>query len=131
MTPTSQHVNGTEPRHVRVGILGAGFGGLGTAIRLKQRGEDDFLVFLHRHALPRPKVNVRVGPSEVDFLWRSRRLVVETDFHDYHRGSVAFEDDHLRDMQLRRLGYTVHRYTGDQLRAHSAEIAAELREILG
>jgi cation diffusion facilitator CzcD-associated flavoprotein CzcO len=45
MTPTSQHVNGTEPRHVRVGILGAGFGGLGTAIRLKQRGEDDFLVF--------------------------------------------------------------------------------------
>jgi cation diffusion facilitator CzcD-associated flavoprotein CzcO len=45
MTPTSTHVNGTQPRHVRVGILGAGFGGLGTAIRLKQRGEDDFLVF--------------------------------------------------------------------------------------
>jgi cyclohexanone monooxygenase len=31
--------------HVRVGILGAGFGGLGTAIRLAQRGDDDFLVF--------------------------------------------------------------------------------------
>jgi cation diffusion facilitator CzcD-associated flavoprotein CzcO len=36
MTPTT---------HVRVGILGAGFGGLGTAIRLAQRGDDDFLVF--------------------------------------------------------------------------------------
>jgi cyclohexanone monooxygenase len=45
MTPTDQHTNGTEPRHVRVGILGAGFGGLGTAIRLKQRGDDDFLIF--------------------------------------------------------------------------------------
>ncbi|MCW2984587.1 MAG: NAD(P)/FAD-dependent oxidoreductase [Conexibacter sp.] len=45
MTPSSPQTNGTEPRHVRVGILGAGFGGLGTAIRLKQRGEDDFLVF--------------------------------------------------------------------------------------
>jgi cation diffusion facilitator CzcD-associated flavoprotein CzcO len=46
MTPTSaQQRNGTDPRHVRVGILGAGFGGLGTAIRLKQRGDDDFLVF--------------------------------------------------------------------------------------
>jgi cation diffusion facilitator CzcD-associated flavoprotein CzcO len=45
MTPTDQHHNGTEPRHVRVGILGAGFGGLGTAIRLKQRGDDDFLIF--------------------------------------------------------------------------------------
>src|SRR4051794_29662791 len=45
MTPTSPHRNGTEPRHVRVAILGAGFGGLGMAIRLRQRGEDDFLVF--------------------------------------------------------------------------------------
>jgi cation diffusion facilitator CzcD-associated flavoprotein CzcO len=45
MTPTSQHQNGTQPRHVRVGIIGAGFGGLGTAIRLAQQGDDDFLVF--------------------------------------------------------------------------------------
>jgi len=45
MTSPSQHQNGTAPRHVRVGILGAGFGGLGTAIRLVQRGEHDFLVF--------------------------------------------------------------------------------------
>jgi cyclohexanone monooxygenase len=35
----------TPTSHVRVGILGAGFGGLGTAIRLAQRGDDDFLVF--------------------------------------------------------------------------------------
>jgi cation diffusion facilitator CzcD-associated flavoprotein CzcO len=45
MTSPSQHQNGTAPRHVRVGILGAGFGGLGTAIRLVGRGEHDFLVF--------------------------------------------------------------------------------------
>jgi cation diffusion facilitator CzcD-associated flavoprotein CzcO len=31
--------------HVRIGILGAGFGGLGMAVRLKQEGVDDFLVF--------------------------------------------------------------------------------------
>jgi cation diffusion facilitator CzcD-associated flavoprotein CzcO len=30
--------------HVRVAIVGAGFGGLGAAIRLKQRGIDDFLI---------------------------------------------------------------------------------------
>jgi cation diffusion facilitator CzcD-associated flavoprotein CzcO len=45
MTRTSQTQNGTEPRHVRVAILGAGFGGLGAAIRLRRRGDDDFLVF--------------------------------------------------------------------------------------
>jgi len=32
-------------RRVRVAVVGAGFGGIGTAIRLKQRGYDDFVVF--------------------------------------------------------------------------------------
>src|SRR3712207_8035917 len=32
------------PDHVRVGILGAGFSGLGMAIRLKQAGIEDFLI---------------------------------------------------------------------------------------
>jgi cation diffusion facilitator CzcD-associated flavoprotein CzcO len=31
--------------HVRIAIIGAGFGGLGAAIRLRQRGRDDFVVF--------------------------------------------------------------------------------------
>ena len=35
----------TDARHVRVAIVGAGFGGLGMAIRLKQSGSDDFVVF--------------------------------------------------------------------------------------
>ena len=33
-----------DSRHVRVAIVGAGFGGLGTAIRLRQRGMDDFVI---------------------------------------------------------------------------------------
>src|SRR5579864_6235829 len=37
--------NGGAPiRHVRIAILGTGFSGLGIAIRLKQRGEHDFVV---------------------------------------------------------------------------------------
>jgi cation diffusion facilitator CzcD-associated flavoprotein CzcO len=35
----------TKGRHVRVAIVGTGFGGLGTAIRLKQEGIEDFVVF--------------------------------------------------------------------------------------
>jgi cation diffusion facilitator CzcD-associated flavoprotein CzcO/acetyl esterase/lipase len=34
-----------DPTHLRVAIVGSGFGGLGAAIRLQQRGIDDFLVF--------------------------------------------------------------------------------------
>jgi cation diffusion facilitator CzcD-associated flavoprotein CzcO len=35
----------TAPRHVRVGILGAGLAGLGMAIRLQQEGERDFVIW--------------------------------------------------------------------------------------
>ncbi len=37
-----------EPRHVRVGIVGAGFGGLGMAIRLRDEGVEDFTIW-ERH----------------------------------------------------------------------------------
>jgi very-short-patch-repair endonuclease len=93
--------------------------------------ETDFLSFCRRHGLPLPKVNVKVGRHEVDFHWPTQQVVVETDFFDYHRGSQAFEDDHQRELDLRRLNYTVRRYTGAQLRGYPAAIAAELGEVLG
>ncbi|HWC09363.1 MAG TPA: type IV toxin-antitoxin system AbiEi family antitoxin domain-containing protein [Solirubrobacterales bacterium] len=92
--------------------------------------ERDFLRFLARHGFPRPEVNVKVGRYTVDFLWPSHMLAVETDFFDYHRGSVAFEDDHQRELDLRRLGYVVRRYTGAQIRNHPALVVADLGEIL-
>lgn len=110
-------------------MLGLPLKGLATD-RTRSDLERDFLRFCRSHGLPAPEVNQCIGDWTVDFLWRSRRLVVETDFYGYHRGSVAFEDDHQRDLQLRRLGYAVHRYTGAQLRSHPAEIAAELGAIL-
>lgn len=93
--------------------------------------EGDFLRFFARRGLLRPAVNVKVGKHEVDFLWPEHRLVVEADYFGYHRGSVAFEEDHRRELDLRRAGYTVRRYTGGQLAEHPAEIAAELAEHLG
>ena len=60
---------------------------------------------------------------EVDFLWRSRRLVVETDYWIYHRGSVAFEDDHARDLDLSDAGYTVLRFTDRQLEGEAERVA--------
>ena len=35
----------SRPQHVRIAIAGSGFAGLGMAIRLKQRGIEDFVVF--------------------------------------------------------------------------------------
>jgi very-short-patch-repair endonuclease len=90
-----------------------------------------FLALCRRYGLPTPEVNVKLGRWEVDFLWRSQRVVVETDFWSYHRGSVAFEDDHARDLDLRAAGYTVLRFTDKQLEEEPARVAADLRRALG
>jgi cation diffusion facilitator CzcD-associated flavoprotein CzcO len=40
--------NGAGPSHTRIAIVGSGFGGLGTAIKLREQGIDDFVI-LERH----------------------------------------------------------------------------------
>jgi hypothetical protein len=89
-----------------------------------------FLGLCDDHDLPRPQVNVRVHGRLVDFYWPDQRLVVETDSWEYHRGSVNFEDDHDRDLELRARGFTTCRYTGDQLEAAPQAVAADLRGAL-
>ena len=93
--------------------------------------ERDFLALCRRHGIPAPEVNVRVGRWTVDFLWRERRIAVETDFYDYHRGRVAFRDDRARELELRRHGLAVHRFSEVQIDDEPAEVAADLRDALG
>ena len=92
--------------------------------------EDDFRAFVRRHRLPPAEINARLGHFTVDFLWRRQRLVVETDSYEYHHGEIAFEDDHARDLALRRRGLQVLRYTGRQLEREAALVAAEIRDRL-
>jgi very-short-patch-repair endonuclease len=75
-------------------------------------------------------VNVRVGPLLVDFLWRDRRLIVETDGYRYHRGPVAFEDDRRRELELRERGYEVIRLSYRQVTAESERVVAALGDVL-
>jgi very-short-patch-repair endonuclease len=93
--------------------------------------ERDFIRLCRRHSLPPPEVNVRIGRWTVDFLWRDEGLAVETDSYRWHRGAVAFEDDHARDLDLRRLGYSVRRFSEHQVRERPAHVAADLAEALG
>jgi very-short-patch-repair endonuclease len=90
-----------------------------------------FLALCDEHDLRRPLVNHCVHGYRVDFFFVDHRVAVETDSWNYHRGSVAFEDDHGRELALRAHGLTVRRYTGDQLEAASEAVVADLREALG
>jgi very-short-patch-repair endonuclease len=89
--------------------------------------ERDFLRLCRRHRLPEPEVNVRVGKDLVDFLWRERRLVVETDGYVPHRGKIAFQDDRERDLRLRGLDFTVIRLSERQINEEPVRIAEALR----
>jgi very-short-patch-repair endonuclease len=111
-------------------MLGLPLGGI-AGDRTRSDLERDFLHLCRRHGLPHPEVNVRVGRWTVDFLWRDEHLAVETDSYRWHRGAVAFEDDHARDLDLRRHGYSVRRFTELQVRERPAHVAADLAEALG
>ncbi|HEU5254145.1 MAG TPA: DUF559 domain-containing protein, partial [Solirubrobacterales bacterium] len=89
-----------------------------------------FLSICTHHGAPRPEVNVKLGRWTVDFLWRDQKVAVEIDSWTYHRGSVAFEDDHARDLDLRAAGYTVLRFDARQLEEEPGRVAADVARAL-
>lgn len=74
---------------------------------------------------------MKVGRWTVDFLWREPRIAVETDFYDYHRGRIAFQDDRARELELRRQGFAIHRFSEVQINDEPGEVVADLRDALG
>jgi len=98
--------------------------------RTRSELEAMFLRLCRRHDLPTPEVNVAIGPLTIDFLWRDRRLVVETDGYRSHRGRQAFEDDRDRDLRLHALGLEVVRLSYKQVSEEPKRVATMLRAIL-
>jgi len=107
----------------QAGVLGLPIGGDGDRDGTRSDLERAFLRLCRRHRLPAPEVNVRIGRHLVDFLWRDRMLVVETDGYAYHRGRAAFEDDRMRDLELRARGFEVIRLAEKQVRDDSRRVA--------
>jgi Transcriptional regulator, AbiEi antitoxin len=124
-----------EPRLFRRALRQAELAGhrvphLGLTKRTRSDLELLFLTLCDDHDLPRPLVNHRVHGRLVDFYFAHHRLAVETDSWEYHRGSVALEDDRGRDLELRAHGIETRRYTGAQLEAAPEAVAADLRGAL-
>lgn len=98
--------------------------------------EDVFAAFVRAHGLPEPERQVVLelddgdGPIRADFMWRSARLIVETDGRDTHATREAFENDRLRDQRLMRAGWRVIRVTWRQVTEHAEALATRIRELL-
>ena len=122
------------PRLVRRAIRQAEFLGLGLGEiktdRTRSELERYFLRLWRRTRLEQPEVNVPIDRMTVDFLWRDARLVVETDSYATHGGTVAFEDDRQRELRLRRLRFSVHRFSEEQLEREPDAVVEDVASTL-
>ena len=92
---------------------------------LKSRPEAAFLSMLKLTDLPAPRVNTTVLGEEVDFHWPDRRLIVEVDGPGHRRPRTKREDQR-RDRELQANGWTVLRYTADEIEQRPDDVMRRL-----
>jgi len=102
----------------------------GGPARTRSEAERILLALLRRAALPSPETNARLGPYEVDFVWRQERLVVEVDGYAFHADRRAFERDRVRDGELQARGIRVIRVTWRQLTDRPETVLARIARAL-
>jgi very-short-patch-repair endonuclease len=102
--------------------------------RRRSRLEERFGPFLRRHRLPQPRFNdwILLGGKrhQVDCHWPGAGQIVELDGWEGHGTRAAFREDRARDRELRVAGYSVTRFTWNQLDDEPDVIAADLRILL-
>jgi predicted transcriptional regulator of viral defense system len=94
--------------------------------------EADFLTLVRTNGLPEPLVNhILDAPDhpglEVDFYWPAHALIVETDGWQTHGTKAAFKNDRRKDAALTAAGYTVMRFSYDDVRDHPATVVRRVR----
>jgi hypothetical protein len=80
--------------------------------------------------LPEPVANAQIEGFTVDFYWPAKRLIIEADSYTYHSMPSAFERDRERDQQLTLAGYTVVRFTYNQITRQRQAVATRIRRLL-
>jgi very-short-patch-repair endonuclease len=113
-----------------IGVLRALVADYRPAARTRSELEDLFLDLCREYRLPHPAVNIRVTGYEVDAYWPDAKLVVELDGFEFHRTRAAFEQDRLRDAELKLAGIEVIRVTAAWIRRDPRSVAETVRRML-
>ena len=99
-------------------------------LRTRSEAEERFLALARKAGLPDPAANVEVAGLEVDFFWRSERLVVEVDGRAFHIAGPRFEGDRRRDAILVAAGLRVMRVTWNQIVSEPEAMLVRLAQAL-
>ncbi len=92
--------------------------------------EDYFVIACDAAGLPAPEMNRKVLGYKVDAIWRNHKLAVEIDGGTAHGHPAAVYTDRSRDLRLRQAGWTVLRYSRQQIENEWPLVLAELRSYL-
>ncbi len=108
--------------------------GMGTP-RVRSGVEVRYLQICRMAELQEPLVNqeIVVGDRtfEVDFHWPDLRIVVEVDGYAFHGGRSRANQDRDREQCLTIGGWSVHRFTRDQIVGDPAQVARRTVAIMG
>jgi hypothetical protein len=92
--------------------------------------EERFFELLEEHGLPRPATNyVEVG-HELDVYWPDLRFAVELDVYETHGTRLSFEEDRLRQEDLKLAGVEMIRVTGPRLDREPRRVMERVARLL-
>ena len=96
----------------------------------RSRPERLLLDLVKRWDLPRPAINTYVEGHEIDVYWEQERFAVEVDGWVAHRTRAAFENDRIRQEDLKLAGIDSIRLTARRIEREPALVASRLRTLL-
>ena len=95
--------------------------------------ESAFLRLLRRHSLPIPAVQYQVRDgnrlvARLDFAYPACLLGLETDGYRWHSGRERWRQDVQRENELKLLGWTILRFTWEDVHRRPGSVAAQIRD---
>jgi hypothetical protein len=118
------------------GVLRALLDERSDAGRIESALEAAMLRLCRDHCVPAPvcQFEVRAGGrllGRVDFAYPHLRLALEVDGYEHHSSLAAFSRDRVRQNDLVTAGWTVLRFTWNDLSHHPERVAGSVRRLLG
>lgn len=92
--------------------------------------EREFLAYAEEFGLPRPVSNFAAAGFELDVYWRELRFAVELDVYATHGAHEPFEEDRLRDEDLKLAGIELTRVTGRRFEREPRQVMERITRLL-
>jgi predicted transcriptional regulator of viral defense system len=96
----------------------------------RSRQERLLMAMVRQADLPRPAMNTFVAGHEIDAYWDAERFAIEVDGWSAHRTRRAFEEDPVRQEDLKLAGIDSIRITARRLEREPRKIAERLARLL-